>query len=150
MGNTVTMKFADGRYTFGFDLDEIEELQRKSNAGFGTIIERVMDGNWYFSDIYETIRLGLIGSGEVPPTKAKDLCDFYVNPTKKPLAIPGDPSSPLAVARVILGSVMFGVDTSEKDDAKSGEDQAGEEMVDSSMSRPSEPQPSDPGLTPDP
>lgn len=145
MSNKVTIKFADGNYTFGFGLDEIEELQRKCSSGFGTIIARVMDGGWYSSDISETIRIGLIGSGEVPPTKAKELVDFYVNPLRFPLARPGDPSAPLNVAKVILGSVMFGI-ASDEDKKPQGEGEAG--TTDTLTSPPSEQQPSEPGWTP--
>lgn len=108
MSNLVTTKFGGEDQTFGFNLNEIEELQRQcGNVGIGTIIDRVMENQFYIGDIYHTIRLGLIGGNCCNPTRAKELVDTYL--VGKVLAAPGDPSSPLSVAKVILGSLMFGV-----------------------------------------
>lgn len=144
--NTVTTFFGGEERTFAFNLNEIEELQRLAGnggdaVGLGTIIGRVMDNEFFFADIYQTIRLGLIGGGEVPATRAKELVDTYV--VGKPLSKPGDPSAPLQVAKVILGNIMFGV--AEDDEPKKDQ---GAAMTDTSMSPQSEPPPSEQALTP--
>jgi hypothetical protein len=115
---TVTTKFGGEDRTFGFDLNEIEEIQRivepGKSVGLGVIIARVMDNDFFFQDVYHTIRLGLIGGGECSPTRAKELVDTYI--VGKPLSPPGDPSAPLNVAKVILGNIMWGV--AENDEPK--------------------------------
>ncbi len=142
MSNIVTTKFGGQTQSFGFNLNEIEELQRIcGNVGIGSIIERVMEGHFFFADIYHTVRLGLIGSGECNPTRAQELVDTYIN--GKALAAPNDPSSPLAVARVVLGSLMFGV----AEDNEPKKDQPGHDQTDGSMSQQSELPLSEPGAT---
>jgi hypothetical protein len=139
--NKVTTMFGGEERTFAFNLNEIEELQRLSgNVGLGTIIKRVMENEFWHSDIYQTIRLGLIGGGEVAPTRAKELCDTYI--VGKPLAAPGDPSSPLSVTKVILGNIMFGV----AEDKEPKKDSPGA-MTGSSTSQQSEQPPSGPAST---
>lgn len=132
MGNNVTTKWAGDDYTFGFNLAEIEELQRLCDAPLGAIIARVIDDVFDIRDIYHTIRLGLIGAGEVGPTRAKQLVDTYI--VGKPLAGAGEPSSSLSVTKVILGNIMFGV--APASEPTPGEDEAG--ATDSSTFRPSE------------
>ncbi len=129
MSNIVTTQFGGETRSFGFNLNEIEELQRQcGGVGIGTIIERVMENQFYYADIVHTLRLGLIGSGECSPSRAMELVETYV--IGKPLAAPGDPSSPLAVAKVVLGSLMFGV-VEDKEPKK--ESPAGD-LTDTSMS----------------
>lgn len=143
--NTITTFFGGEKRTFAFNLNEIEELQRivqpGQSVGIGLIIGRVMDNEFYIQDIYHTIRLGLIGGGECAPTRAQELVDTYV--IGKPLSPPDDPSAPLAVAKVILGNIMFGV--AENDGAKKPQ---GDAATDTLMSPPSGPLPSDPEAAP--
>lgn len=135
--NKVTTMFGGEERTFAFNLNEIEELQRLcGDTGLGKIIKRVMESDFYFGDVYHTIRLGLIGGGEMAPTRAKELCDTYI--VGKPLSPPDDPSSPMSVARVILGNVMWGV----AEDKEPKKDQPEGGTTDTSMSRQSEPPPS--------
>lgn len=137
MTNTVGAKFGGQDQSFGFGLNEIEELQRLCKTGLGSIIERVMEGSYYFEDIYHTIRLGLIGSGACSPTRATEIVNTYV--VGKPLAPAGDPSAPLAVARVILGNALFGIEAP-KDPKDQGQRV---EMTDGSTSPQSGPLPSE-------
>lgn len=142
MSNIVTTKLGGEDRSFGFNLNEIEELQRLcGNVGIGTIIERVMENQFYYADIYQTIRLGLIGSGEVSPTRATELVNTYVH--GKTLAAPNDPSSPLSVAKVILGSLMFGVAENNSPKKATAEDVT----MDGSMSPQYELPLSEPGAT---
>lgn len=143
--NTITTFFGGEQRTFAFNLNEIEELQRivqpGQTTGIGAIIARVMDNDFFIQDIYHTIRLGLIGSGECAPTRAQELVDTYI--IGKPLSAPGDPSAPLAVAKVILGNIMFGV--AETTEPKKPE---GDATTDTLTSPPSAPLPSDPAAAP--
>jgi hypothetical protein len=101
----VTLEWADGEYLFALRGKEIEELQAVCKAGFGTVYQRVMQGNWYIADIHNTIRLGLIGGG-MGAIEAKRLCENYA----VGLPLSAGPNSPLLVAQAILGATMMGVD----------------------------------------
>lgn len=98
----ITLDFGDGEYRFRLGLKQIAELQTKCDAGIGAIYSRLMRGRyrdgedivlnpmeavWKVQDIYETIRLGLVGGGRglvngeavnVTPEKALALCRQYV------------------------------------------------------------------------
>lgn len=138
----VTLKWADGTYTFRLGMDQLEELQKKCGAPFGVIASRVFRDEFDIRDIVHTIRLGLIGGG-MPAVEALDKIEFYVD--GKPLAPPGDPSSSLAVARVILSAVYFGLG-----DIDLGEQKAGATDEGSSTFRPTEPLSSMPALIQEP
>lgn len=81
--NFIDLEFADGEYRFALGLAQIDELQTKCGAGIGEIHGRIIRGaargpngsvvlhpasaGFRVEDLFETIRLGLIGgnSGEV-------------------------------------------------------------------------------------
>lgn len=100
----IELEFADGAYTFALKLPQLAELQEKCGAGIFTIYGRLLKGRYilnngavvgvphegdaFVSDIYETIRLGLIGGGQgivndkeidVGPMLAKRLVERYVH-----------------------------------------------------------------------
>ncbi len=62
--NEVWLEFGDGRYLFKLKLKQIAELQEKANAGIGEIYARVELGNYWIEDLYEVVRLGLVGGGK--------------------------------------------------------------------------------------
>lgn len=101
----VILKFGDGEYPFLLRIGEIDELQRLTGTGMGDIVARLMKGAWYYRDIYDTIRLGLIGAG-CAPMRAKQLVDLYVE--GRPVADMQDESSPLTVAMQIVEAFCFG------------------------------------------
>jgi hypothetical protein len=100
----IELKFADGDYLFALNIPQLAELQQKCGAGMFTIYGRVLRGRYiidgeiiglahegeaYVSDIYETIRLGLIGGGKglvdgqeikVSALRASELVERYVHP----------------------------------------------------------------------
>lgn len=116
----VTLTWADGQYHFALKLPQIDELQRLCNAGIGTISRRVHSGDFFFADIYETIRLGLIGGG-TNHIRALQLVQTYV--IGQPLVVdPDEPGSPLAVARAVLEAVFFGIPDN-GEDSNTGKDQ---------------------------
>lgn len=48
---------------FQLRLGEIAELERKCNAGIGAVMVRLAAHQFYAADVWDTIRLGLIGGG---------------------------------------------------------------------------------------
>lgn len=105
MSSFPEIRFGDGDYIFALKLPQILELQRVCGAGIFTIYGRVVEG-WYTRadgfefglpheanahvlDVYETIRLGLIGGGAglvngetvaVGPNRARELVETYAHP----------------------------------------------------------------------
>lgn len=100
----IELEFADGSYLFALKLPQLAELQDKCGAGIFAIYGRVMRGRYvldgqvlglahegeaFHHDLYETIRLGLIGGGrgmvdgqevQVSALTAKTLVERYVHP----------------------------------------------------------------------
>lgn len=103
----IVLEWADGEFLFALKGAQIEELQVLCKSGFGEIVQRVLMGKWYYKDIYETIRLGLIG-GKMGAVEAKNKVQFYMSAA--PLADPTNPNSPEAVAKAILQAVTFGIE----------------------------------------
>lgn len=124
MANSIDLEFADGEYTFALPLAQIDELQRKCDAGIGAIFARVMKGagrsgeditlhpamaEFYAVDLVEVIRQGLIGGKRgmvdgkevaVSPPFARRLVDNYV--LNQPLIRAWE------IAFVILSAVIVG------------------------------------------
>jgi hypothetical protein len=98
------LKFADGDYLFDLKLPQLAELQRVRDCGIFKIYGRVLkgrfmlgenpvvlpeDGEAFVEDLYETIRLGLIGGGKgdvngqeapVSAIRARQLVETYCHP----------------------------------------------------------------------
>jgi len=98
----ITLTWADGEYIFRLAIGQLRELQEKCDAGPLEIYRRMFSGNWRIDDVRETIRLGLIGGGQVPPAAALKLCERYVD--ARPLL------ESVEVARVILGVVLLPIE----------------------------------------
>lgn len=62
----VTLLWGDGDHIFRLALDQLLELQEKTDAGPLQLLVRVQGQNWRVQDLRETIRLGLIGGGKSP------------------------------------------------------------------------------------
>lgn len=75
----LTLHFGDGEYLFDLKLPQLAELQEKRGVGVFALYGRVLQGRYLFDDgslgvaaegaafaedLFETIRLGLIGGGE--------------------------------------------------------------------------------------
>lgn len=107
MQTEIEQEFGDGVYLFALRLPEIKELQRLCDAGLFTIYGRVLAGRnklidpagneivvtaahqgaAFVEDVYETVRLGLIGGGrglvngqevKVDALRARQLMETYV------------------------------------------------------------------------
>lgn len=98
------LPFADGSYLFDLKLPQLAELQEKRGCGVFRVYGRIMRGRYiingepmavtgdaeaFAEDIFETIRLGLIGGGrglvdgkevEVSSITARRLVENYAHP----------------------------------------------------------------------
>jgi len=98
------LRFADGDYLFDLKLPQLAELQRVRDCGIFKLYGRVLkgrylmgdnpvalpeDGEAYDADLYETIRMGLIGGNKcvvngveapVSAIRARQLVETYCHP----------------------------------------------------------------------
>lgn len=96
---THTCFFGDRDRAFALPPAMIAELERLTGAGIGGLCRRLFAGEFHHAHVVETIRLGLIGGGEMPQ-RAAELVATYA--ATRPLA----ETYPLAVA--ILETAWFG------------------------------------------
>lgn len=119
----ITLEWADGEYLFALRCGEIEELEAdsfnpetgKKGIGIGAIWTRLMSGTWYINDVYNVIRLGLIGGG-MEDVAAKRMVERYAKNkpvTDKEYLDKPSPSNPLTVAQAILAAAIIGVEENE-------------------------------------
>jgi hypothetical protein len=120
---SLELAFADGEYLFDLKLPQLAELQEKRGSVFkvygrvlrgryifeGEVIGNAVEGEAFAEDLFETIRLGLIGGGEgvvdgqpvkVSALTAKNLVERYCHVA--PLR------DSWAVAAAILGARIEG------------------------------------------
>lgn len=105
-------EFADGSYTVFLGLKQLAELEEKCGAGIGAIFKRLGKYDHYTKDLYEIIRLGLIGgqilTGVGPsPTEAKKLVERYVETQPKDIAH--------AIASKIISACVMGFEAPDED-----------------------------------
>lgn len=95
----ITEFFGDDMYDFRLAYGELLELQEKTGVGPFALYRRFMNDDWLVGDIYETIRLGLVG-GKMAPKEAFKLATKHVkgNP----------PMDHLNLARMILIAGLHG------------------------------------------
>lgn len=121
----VTLAWGDGEHTFCLPVARLLELEEKCDAPIATIFARVSGGAFCFADIYETLRLGLIGGGKTP-VEAKKLADRYVLPL----------ADNVPVARIVIAGVMFGFQAAPLGDQQPGNPQAAPGEASQSASTP--------------
>ena len=95
----VDLDWADGSYPFALPLAQLEELQTLCDAGPMVIAQRLEHGIWTSKEVYQTLRLGLIGGG-MPPGEALAKTKLYV------LERPWAENVPFAFA--VIRAVLFG------------------------------------------
>jgi hypothetical protein len=94
--------FGDGEKTFAFPTrDLIEELQRKTGQPIGAIFRRFRTSDYALSDVFEVLRLGLVGGG-MSPVEADKLVNVYG--VGRPL------SEVFAVADGVITALFFGTE----------------------------------------
>jgi len=125
----VTLAWADGEYEFRLGLKELRILQEKCGAGPLAIYRRLVEGKWLVDDIFETIRLGLMGAG-MEPSKALKLTEQYV--VDRPLI------ENIPRAQAIIGIAIVGPEDDPLPKSKATEDQKSPQaQTESSLSPPS-------------
>ncbi len=94
-----------GEHEFALDIGSLRALQKHCDAGPQQILNRIAVGNWRVDDLYQTIRLGLIGGG-MAQAEANRLTDAtfqahklrQLRPTAQAIlvdALIGDPDDPV-------------------------------------------------------
>lgn len=101
MSTTYRAFLGDKDHDFHLTQPLVEELERLTEVGIGSLCKRLFAGDFSHADICQTIRLALIGGG-TDPQEAAHLVAVYV--TGAPLAR----VYPLAVS--ILEATWFGVE----------------------------------------
>jgi hypothetical protein len=75
---SISLIWGDGEHRFRLAIGQLRELQEKCDAGPAEIAGRLADGRWRVNDVWETVRLGLIGGG-MPASDAHRLTTRYVD-----------------------------------------------------------------------
>jgi hypothetical protein len=99
MSEPFTQFFGDADHAFRLDAGMILELERVTGSGIGAISRSFFAGNFSFSELTETIRLGLVGGG-LDPKEAAALVTTYADR----LTV----TELYAVALPIIEKLMFG------------------------------------------
>lgn len=100
--------FGDAEHNFRITPALIPELERLTDCGIGSLCKRLFAGQFRHADMIETIRLGLIGGGDVTPEIAHRMVQAYA------LDRPLNETLPLAID--ILSALWFGADKDESND----------------------------------
>lgn len=101
MTTSVNRFFGDKDHVFRLTPKLIGELERLTGCGFGALVTRIMERKFYAVDVFETIRLGLIGGG-TDPQEAARLMRIYADDV--PLA------QVLPLAIEIVNATWFGAE----------------------------------------
>ena len=59
----IDLVWPGGEHTFDLRIGELQALQDACDAGPEFILNRILAGQWRYADLFDTIRLGLIGGG---------------------------------------------------------------------------------------
>lgn len=59
----IELVWPGGEHTFDLRIGELQALQDACDAGPEFILNRILAGQWRYADLFDTIRLGLIGGG---------------------------------------------------------------------------------------
>lgn len=109
---TITLAWGDDEYPFRLAIGELQELERKTDAGPLELYDRLIARKWHVADLREIHRNGLIGGGMAPPDAMK-LVRRYVD--ERPLM------ESVSTAQAILLSALLGPpDDSKKAEAEDG------------------------------
>lgn len=73
---SIELPFGDGQQLFRLAIGQWRELAEIRKLGPKRLFERVRAGDWFVDDLYQVMRLGLIGGGMSPPDALR-LTDLY-------------------------------------------------------------------------
>jgi hypothetical protein len=94
-----TAFYGEGEKTFALTHPWILELEKTTGHGIGALFKRLMQGEYAYHDILETVRLALIGGGTSPEAASNLIATYGV---LRPI------SETLTIALGVLSLVMFG------------------------------------------
>ena len=97
---SIDVTWADGTYTLCLPLAQLEELQERCGAGPMVIAERLKHGHWEVRDVFQTLRLGLIGGGMAPPDALRLVTRY--GPPERPV------TESVLPAFAVLDAALFG------------------------------------------
>jgi hypothetical protein len=97
--------FGDRERDFCLSASQIPELERVTNAGIGELVRRVINRQFRYLDLSETIRLALIGGGATPSEAAALITAYIAN---RPM------NESISLASAILMALWFGPDAKEQ------------------------------------
>ena len=122
----IDLEFGDGEYAFELRAKEVEELQRvcghdnkegdRVPVGLAVIYQRLNLEMWGHNEIFETIRLGLIGGG-MGSVEARRIAVRHAVPPYRVDQIGG----PHVTARAIVNAAMHGLSVALKESPPTGE-----------------------------
>lgn len=69
--HTGPIKWIGGEHDFALDIGALRALQDACNAGPEEIRSRIIAGTWRVNDLFDTIRLGLVGAGAMKDADAR-------------------------------------------------------------------------------
>jgi len=68
--------FGDGEHVFTLTDPMVQELERLTGSGIGSLFVRLVGNQFHLGDVLSIIRLGLIGGG-MDPQRAQELVSAY-------------------------------------------------------------------------
>ncbi len=68
----VVLQWPGGEHAFRLPLSQLEALQQKTDCGPEFLLNKISLGQWTAVELFEVIRIGLIGGG-MPPAEAHKL-----------------------------------------------------------------------------
>lgn len=97
----IELVWPGGEHTFDLRIGELQALQDACDAGPEFILNRILAGQWRYADLFDTIRLGLIGGGMERAEASKVARNAF---ERSPLV------SFKLTASSILGQALYGVE----------------------------------------
>lgn len=106
--------WAGGEHTFFLGIGEIRALQKACDAGPFVVYGRLVSGQWHVEDVFDTIRLGMIGGGATE-AEARDAVERHVAGDPKAETFEPRWSQSVILATRILTYSLFGDSLGEDD-----------------------------------
>lgn len=104
-----------GEDSFRLGIGELRALEKACDAGCAVVLARLLSTAWKIDDVYQTIRLGLIGAGSSERDATKTL--------ERALTLTSPYALAVTAADILRRFIMWG------DEDAPGDDQPGEEVA---------------------
>lgn len=105
----LTLNWVGGEHEFLLRIGELRALQEKTDAGPLELMHRIVEGRWRVDDLFETLRLGLIGGGMLGRDAQKLVSEMFERHPLTRFALP---------AQAVLISALSGPVEGEPDQGK--------------------------------